>query len=363
MTKPRLIVVGPLPPPVHGVTVSTSLVLANPRLREHFAVAHLDTSDHRDGANIGRWDLTNVYLGVRNLIWLVRLLRGGRGVIYLPISQSTGAFLRDSVFIRLARLAGWRIAIHLRGSEFGDFYKSQRAPYRWWARTALSRVSAAAVMGETLRDAFSGLVPDERIVVVSNGTPPNNAAERNRDTQCVLVLTNLRRRKGVIEAVEAAQFTLRKVPSARFLFVGSWEDEALERELKRSTDDTPRIEFLPPVSGPAKELLLASAGILLFTPREPEGHPRVILEAMAAGLPVVTTDRGAIRETVNHGVTGYVLKDPDPAEITSRLVELLENPDLHRRMSSAALSHYEAKYTQTAADTRLADWLGNVAAR
>jgi glycosyltransferase involved in cell wall biosynthesis len=216
-------------------------------------------------------------------------------------------------------------------------------------------------MGETLRGAFGGLVPNERIAVVSNGTPPNEAAERSRDTQCVLLLTNLRRRKGVIEALEAAQLTLRKVPSARFLFVGSWEDEALERELKTSTGDTSRIEFLPPVFGRAKDLLLASAGILLFTPREPEGHPRVILEAMAAGLPVVTTDRGAIRETVSNGVTGYVLEDPDPVEIAGRLVELLENPDLYERMSSAALSHYEANYTQAAADARLADWLENIA--
>src|SRR5205814_97211 len=61
----RLIVVGPLPPPLHGVTISTSLVLANPILHERFAVQHLDTSDHRSGRNIGRWDITNVVDGDR----------------------------------------------------------------------------------------------------------------------------------------------------------------------------------------------------------------------------------------------------------------------------------------------------------
>ena len=103
MSRPRLIVVGPLPPPVHGVTVSTGLVLANPRLRERFDVEHLDTSDHRDGTNVGRWDMTNVRIGVMNVIRLMGMLRGSRGVLYLPISQSSGAFLRDSFFIRLAQ--------------------------------------------------------------------------------------------------------------------------------------------------------------------------------------------------------------------------------------------------------------------
>ena len=61
----RLVVLGPLPPPSHGVSVSTSLVLANERLRERFDVEHLDTTDRRSGANIGTWDVQNVILGVR----------------------------------------------------------------------------------------------------------------------------------------------------------------------------------------------------------------------------------------------------------------------------------------------------------
>ena len=59
MRRSRLIViVGPLPPPIHGVTVSTSLVLRNELLRERFDVEHLDTSDHRTGRNVGTWDAT-----------------------------------------------------------------------------------------------------------------------------------------------------------------------------------------------------------------------------------------------------------------------------------------------------------------
>ena len=121
----RLIVIGPLPPPVYGVSVSTGLVLANKQLRERFDVEHLDTSDHRTGANIGRWDLTNVLLGISGVVRLNRRLAGERGIVYVPISQSTGGFLRDSLLIRSAARRKWTVVAHLRGGEFSAFYARQ----------------------------------------------------------------------------------------------------------------------------------------------------------------------------------------------------------------------------------------------
>ena len=105
MSRPRLIVVGPLPPPTHGVTISTSLVLANPFLRERFVLVHLDTSDRRTHENIGHWEFTNIRLGLTNLVQLAGLLRGERGIVYLPISQNVAAFLRDSLFVHVEQAA------------------------------------------------------------------------------------------------------------------------------------------------------------------------------------------------------------------------------------------------------------------
>ena len=361
MTKPRLIVIGPLPPPHHGVTISTALVLDNVALSKHFAVVHLDTSDHRSGRNVGRWDLRNVALGVRSVVQLARALSGAPGTVYLPISQSSGAFLRDSLFIWLAVLRGWRVAIHLRGSEMVPFYRAQLRPYRWWMRRTLARVLSAAVVGESLRGAFGGLVADERVVVVANGTPQVDLATGARQAAQVLFLSNLRRRKGVVESVTASCVVARRMPQARFVFAGAWEDDELEHALRSQAEPfRDRIEFRGIVSGPKKAQLLASSSVLLFPPREPEGHPRVVLEAMAAGLPVVTTNRGAIAETVEDGVSGFVLAEPDPDALAERLISLLENDDLYSTMSRAALARYNERFTQGEADRRLAEWLHDV---
>jgi glycosyltransferase involved in cell wall biosynthesis len=362
VSRKRLIVVGPVPPPHHGVTVSTSLVVSNEELRERFELRHLDTSDHRARANIGKWEPKNIWLAVRAVAQLARLLRGERGVVYLPLSQSAPGLLRDSMFVMLASVRGWTVAIHLRGSEFQRFYGNSGPILRRWIRTTLAHVDAVAVLGESLRGAFDGLVPRDKISVVGNGTPEPGPTDAARDPQHVLFLSNLRRRKGVVQAIDAALIVLRSDREARFTFVGAWEDAELERELRARADAANgQIEFRPPASGREKDRLLASAAVLLFPPIEPEGHPRVVLEAIAAGVPVVATDRGAIRETIEDEVSGFVLPDADPAELADRVLRLLQDADLRDRQSKAARARYLGCFTQAHADRRLAEWLGSVA--
>jgi glycosyltransferase involved in cell wall biosynthesis len=355
-------VIGPLPPPVHGVTISTSLILANGVLRRKFDVEHVNTSDHRARGNVGRWEAKNIELALRSLARLVGRLRGPRGIVYLPLSQNTPAFLRDSLFIHAASACGWKVAAHLRGGEFRSFYEAQPAPRRLWIRLTLDRLDSVAVMGSSLRWIFEGLVAPSRVAVVPNGTPDPLLNGVRRESSTVLFLSNLRRRKGTAEAVEAALLVARDLADARFVFVGDWEDAELERDLRaRAAAVGSRIQFLGPVSGKGKQELLASSSVLLFPPRDPEGHPRVVLEGLAAGLPVVTTNRGAIAETVIDGESGFVLDEPVPDDLAQRLLLLLRDDRARERMGEAARERYLTAFTQEVADRRLADWLVEVA--
>jgi glycosyltransferase involved in cell wall biosynthesis len=344
------------------VTVSTSLVLANQILMERFSLEHLETSDHRSGEDIGRWDLRNAVLGIAAVVRLAGRLRGRKGIVYLPLSQSSGGFLRDSLFIRLAAARGWKVAAHLRGGEFPEFYARQPRLFQHWIRASLRRVTSLAVMGSSLRGLFDGLVPSERIAVVPNGTPDINRDGFERRGDMVLFLSNLMPRKGVMESVETALKVLERRPSTHFRFVGAWRDERLKREVRsRAESAGEHIRFCPTASEEEKRELLLTSSVLLFPPVEPEGHPRVVLEAIAAGLPVVTTNRGAIAETVTDGQGGFVLDEPDPDQLAERVIELLQDRELRARMGKAARARYLEEFTQEAADKKLADWLSALA--
>jgi glycosyltransferase involved in cell wall biosynthesis len=361
--KQRLIVIGPLPPPHHGVTVSTSLVVGSEELQRRFEVAHFDTSDHRTLENVGRWDARNVGSALTAVASFARRLGGAPGIVYLPISQGLPGLTRDTLFIRIAAARGWKVVAHLRGSELGDVYRRQPRVVRAWLSRAFDRLDSMAVLGESLRPAVADIVPASKVAVVPNGTPDPHPDTRRRRADTGLFLGNLRARKGVLQALEAALIVVRQRPGSRFVFVGDCPDESLSRELRLTSQQADgRIEIRPTtVTGAEKADLLASSAFLLFPPVEPEGHPRVVLEAMASGLPVIATDRGTIAETVVDGECGYVLPDPVPSELAQRMVRLLDDPELRSSMSRAARDRYLARFTQEAADRALADWLTRVA--
>jgi glycosyltransferase involved in cell wall biosynthesis len=362
MSGKRLVVIGPLPPPFHGVAVSTALVLANPVLGETFSVEHLDTTDGRSISNLGKWDATNVRLGMQSVLRLARKLVGQPGVIYLPLSENVGGFLRDSLFIHLGAIRGWKVTVHCRNSLFRRFYEEQGVVMRFWIRLTMRRIRALAVLGERLRPLFDGFLPPERVSVLPNGTPDFNRGSFEPQPGKVLYLSNLRRKKGADLAVKAALLVLEQDPRAEFVFAGTWEDQAFEKEVRSlATGAHGRITFLPPVAGEEKRALMASAWILLFPVSWGEGHPRIILEALAAGLPVVTTDRATIADTVVDCESGYVLPDPAPELLADRLLILLRDADLRDRMSRAARERYLGHFTQETADRRIADWLQEVA--
>jgi glycosyltransferase involved in cell wall biosynthesis len=217
------------------------------------------------------------------------------------------------------------------------------------------------VLGESLRGVLDGILPPSRIAVVPNGTPDPGPRHGSAGGVVGIYLGQLYPRKGALEALEAALIVIRQRPEARFVFAGECPDPSVRQRFERVIAETDgRIELRPPVTGREKDELLLSSRFLLFPPARQEGHPRVVLEGMAAGLPVITTDRGAIAETVVDGECGFVLTSPVPSELAERIIDLYDGDGLRDRMGKAARARYLERFTQESADRALANWLGSL---
>ena len=360
----RLIVIGAVPPPAHGVNISNTLILRNQRLHDSFEVEHVDTSDHRSIANIERWDTENVTIGLRSALDLYRRTAGRRGVVYLPLSGGTAGLLRDSLYVHIAAQRGWVVTAHLRGGEFHHYFQRLSPVLAAWVRFTMRRLESIGAMAERLRSMFDGIVDADRVAVVTNGTPDPGPPPPGRDPETVLFFSNFRRRKGVVEAMHAARIVIAARPTARFVFAGSCEDPQLEAELHELARPLAgAVRFQGAVDGGDKWDLLHRAAILLFPPTESEGHPRVVLEGIAAGLAVVATDQGGIAETIVDGESGFVLPDSDPDALAERVLALLGDDELRERVAAAARERYLQEFTQERADERIARWLEDVAIR
>ena len=89
--------------------------------------------------------------------------------------------------------------------------------------------------------------------------------------------------------------------------------------------------------------LLARSHVFVL-PTKWEGFPISILEAMRAGLPVVASDVGGVREAVGEGETGFLVPRGDAAGLRARLELLLENPDLRVRLGAEGRRRYEVRF-------------------
>src|SRR5581483_6152026 len=131
--EPRraVLIVGPIPPPAHGVAVFT-LALLSSSLRSCFRIIHLDTSDRRTLANIGRLEFRNVVLAFWHSLrfqWLI--LREKPDLIYMPVAATKLGFLRDSLFLASTRLLRRPLIVHLHGGCLDSLYGKSNWAFRW----------------------------------------------------------------------------------------------------------------------------------------------------------------------------------------------------------------------------------------
>lgn len=348
--RPVVAVVGPLPPPVHGCSVFTRLLLGS-RIAEEFEVVHVDITDPRDVDNIGRFDFGNVRLAARHGAAFARVLVAARPqLVYIPVAQNTWGFMRDALFLTPAALSRSRMVVHFHGEGFGTFRRGVNPVLRMVADGTLRRARAAIVQGEALIPMLDGVVGRDRVRLVPNGVPdafgrmPGRPASAERRV-CVLFLANLSPAKGCLDLVDAATRLLDEGADVEFVFAGGVADAAARAEAAlRARPYGERIRF-PGVADEARKHALLERADIFALPSHSEAHPLVVLEAMSAGLPVVTTRRGAIPETVVDGETGLLTQPRDTAGLTAALRRLVADPALRARMGVAARNRYLEGYT------------------
>jgi glycosyltransferase involved in cell wall biosynthesis len=322
--------------------------------RAEFMIKHIDTQVSRSLAEKGgRHQLRKSLKGFAQAARLVFLMLSFRpDIVYLPLTNSPSflGFLRDTLFIVPAMLFHKRVVIRLHGGYY--FYSHTRGTKRRLVNSVLGRVSLAMVQGQRLTSAFDGLVSADRIAVIPNGLDDapfvaararrvNTALSRRR----ILFVGLMCREKGFHDMLAAIPF----VPEADFVFLGEWPSHEVEREAREFLKEKgveERVLFAGVVAGPTKYDLFIAADIFVFpTYFAYEGHAVSSVEALAAGLPIICTDHGALDESVRDGWNGYFVPRSDPEASARRVNELLGDDNLRRTMGRRSRQLYEERFT------------------
>lgn len=164
------------------------------------------------------------------------------------------------------------------------------------------------------------------------------------ETPHFLLIARLLYDKGVCEYVEAAKSIRAKHPSARFSLAG-WIDggpNSISQAELSEWQSSGVINYLGRLDDVRQAIGDSSVYVL---PSYREGTPRTVLEAMAMGRPIVTTDAPGCRETVISGENGFLVKVRSVKELEKAMTRLIEDPALIKKMGvksrSIALEKYD----------------------
>jgi glycosyltransferase involved in cell wall biosynthesis len=339
--RPRVLIVGPLPPPFGGVQLMINIQLHS-SLRHEFELHTVDTSKRqlRWAVESPTWRTPLYFL--RDFSRLARALARVRPHVVLVHAAPSLSFLRDWVLMTTSRLTGAKVICHYHGTVHTRFPSCETPRGRRLGRFLMRAAHQVVVLGPTYRtqmgDAWHRTLawsPNMCDVELYRSVPAETpAAWLAPGERGVLFVGRLSAPKGIYDLFEAIPRVIERHADARFVLAGVAENEAMEPVIRAEAAErgiAHRITFLGSVEGRDKAAVYATCQMLVV-PSWTEAFPLVIPEAMAAGLPVISTAVGAIPDFVADGEDGFLVPPRDPAALADRISRLLEDEHLRQRI-------------------------------
>lgn len=244
------------------------------------------------------------------------------------------------------------LVVIFHGHDAGD--KKLVRTYRDRYQKLFSCASAIVAVSHDIRNKLIALGADpEKVTVISCGvdTQKFTPASPPKD-KIFLSVARFVEKKGPLYTLRAFHEVWKKYPHARLVMAGAYSGLYKKcKQLTESLDMHEAVSFLGILShDQVVEWMNKSFAFVQHSVTasngDTEGTPVGILEAAAAGLPVVSTVHGGIPQAVLHEVTGLLVKERDVAAMAACMIRLLENPTLVTTMRQAARKHIIEHYDQ-----------------
>ncbi|KAA0226463.1 glycosyltransferase family 4 protein [Fimbriimonadia bacterium ATM] len=360
--KLRVVVVGPVPPPIGGVETVTQALLESSAM-SGFDVTHCDLTKGRPKQTQGKFDLGNFRWAWIHIKRLKKAVREARPhVVYMPLTATWSGFLRDLALARVAKRGGAKVVAHVHGAWF-----DQILDRRGWSgrvvRKGLDLFDCFLMLGERWRRLITeyGVRGEVRIVpstfrreVFERGGEATRHYEGS--AKRILFLGQLGKRKGVPELLRALAGVRGDLPEMRAVFVGPGEFEGEWEEmlaLRKELGLEEIAEFTGSLQGDDLYAKFRECDLFVL-PSHSEGLPVVLFEAGAFGLPVIATPVGAIADLIVHEESGLLVEPGDVDGLAAAIRTAAADAGLRQRLAtnlrSAIQPFHPDVVTQSIAD-------------
>jgi len=329
----RVLLIGPLPPPMGGDTRHFATLAEDLDNHKRFSVKLINTSRGQEHSHLVR----NMAVALRTLLAVIANLRSVDVVSYH--ASDRGMVLFGPFIVGLSRLLRTPIVLRVFGGSFGDFYQRQSAVTKTIIRRSI--LSSDVVLLQTrraiqqLQEQATGRLVwfSTYIKTVARAAGHDNVLDDNGMCSRFVFLGHLWRTKGLEIILDAA----RSLPGdSQIDIYGPLEDEYTAEEIQRR--GMGRVQYRGFLNQSEVDAKLWEYDCLVLpTYHRGEGYPGVIAEAFAHGLPVITTRWLAIPEIVDEHC-GILIEPNDTQAFVAAITALHQDKNLWHRLKAGARS-------------------------
>lgn len=345
----RLGLVGPLPPPNGGMAMQT-LQLSRLLREQGLSVDLVQTNAPYRPRFVANWRGLRALFRLLPYLLSVWRLAGRSDVIHLMANSGWSWQLFSAPVLWLAPLRGTPVIVNYRGGEARDYLAASAR----WIKPTLARAASLVVPSGFLQQVFDEYGVSSQVIpnIIDLQTfSPGQGREEGGDFRLVIT-RNLEEIYGLDTAIRALAIASAEVPGLQLHIAGSGPLLASLQSLARELNVAGQVQFVGRLERSQVVALYRDADAML-NPARVDNMPNSVLEALACGLPVISTDVGGVPFIVEDGRTALLVPVDDPQAMARAILRLRADAPLGESLRASG----QREVRQYAWDRVGAQWL------
>ncbi|APD06082.1 glycosyltransferase [Flavobacteriaceae bacterium UJ101] len=348
LNKKKILLIGPLSPPITGCSMVNDLVYKRLAVRNDVEIDVINRAFPFFNERIGYFSFRKAIFYIRQYFRINKII--SNDVIYIAIGLTFFGVIKDLPFFIVAKIWNKEVIVHVHGNYLYKQYDILKGFKRRLFHYVLSIMDKGIVSSKVLIHNLTPFIDKKNIFCMHYFVEDFLLKEvkkkdiQNNEKIKILYLSNLMKEKGIIDFLVSLKLMDKEFIDYEVKIIGGVDNEN-KNEIFNLIDSNPKISYSPPVRGEdKKKAYLWANTFVLPTYYSMEGEPISLLEAMATGNIIVTTDHAAISDICGVN-TGFIVRKNSPEDIKEKLIFISKNINNLQSMMDYNYEYARKKYT------------------
>jgi len=326
-----VLIIGPFPNPITGNSIANKVAFEGLMSRPGIKVRKINTSTSFFDEKVGFFSIRKLFNSLKFNLQGYKIIQSN--IVYITPGQSFLGILKYAILIFIAKLLKRKIILHVHGNYLWQEYQNLNPIKKYIAKFILSLADCGIVLSELLIPNLTPFINRKKIHIVHNfvedyviNETKESINKKNLGSLRIIYLSNLMLEKGILDLLEALKVLEQEGISFEARIAGNIDNRS-RHEIERHFKILNNVTYLGVVDGDAKRDMLLWGNVFVFpTYYKMEGQPLAILEAMATGNVILTSDHAGIPDIFSLN-NGLFINTKNPKDIIQKIQTIMNNKE------------------------------------